>query len=459
MPASLHTTTSAITSTATKARDHSSFGSITGIDSQEVDELKPNADSDWINQRDEAFATFNELGQTEEASKVVFFEDYSSGVKTNRDPWCYNFSRATLSENMKAMITFYNSQVKGFVERYSTESAKDRSALVEEFIENDAKRISWTREIKQDLGRGKRGAFNPNGGRTSMYRPFSKQNLYFDRQFNNCVYQIPRIFPEVTTPNLAIVVCGVGASKDFSALMLDCTPNFHTHDTGQCYPRYLYEPVNESGKLDLGKQDGEVIDGYRRRDAITDRILKTFVEAYGKAVTKEDIFYYVYGVLHSPEYRTRFAADLKKMLPRIPMTKDARDFKRFADAGRQLAEWHLNYETVQPWPLDEVHDKLDLDMEETYKVSKMTFARPTAEQKAMGAKWDKTRVIYNSHVTIAKIPLQAYDYVVNGKPANEWIIERYQVIRDKDSGIVNDPNDWVKEHNASAKSSTCSSAW
>ena len=135
------------------------------------------------------------------------------------------------------------------------------------------------------------------------------------------------------------------------------------------------------------------------------------------------------------------------MLPRIPLTKEAKDFWAFSDAGRQLAEWHLNYETVEPWPVEEIHDKLDLGSEETYKVQKMTFARPTAEQKAAGAKWDKTRIIYNSHVTIAKIPLEAYDYVVNGKPAIEWIIERYQVTRDKDSGIVNDPNDWCKEHN------------
>lgn len=190
----------------------------------------------------------------------------------------------------------------------------------------------------------------------------------------------------------------------------------------------------------------EIVDGYRRRDAITDGIVKKFREAYGKDVTKEDIFYYVYGVLHSPEYRTRFAADLKKMLPRIPLTKEKKDFWDFSEAGRKLAEWHLNYETVQPWPVKEIHDKLDLGFEETYKVSKMTFARPSTEQKAAGLKWDKTRIIYNSDVTISEIPLEAYDYVVNGKPAIEWLIERYQVSRDKDSGIVNDPNDWCREH-------------
>jgi predicted helicase len=157
-------------------------------------------------------------------------------------------------------------------------------------------------------------------------------------------------------------------------------------------------------------------------------------------VKKEDIFYYVYGILHSPEYRRRFAADLKKMLPRIPLTKRAADFQAFAQAGRDLAQWHLNYETIEPYPVTEHSETLVLDPAEHFKVHKMTFGR---KAKAI----DKSTIIYNSHVTLSGIPLEAYDYVVNGKPALEWIMERYQVTRDKDSGIVNDPNDWSKEHN------------
>jgi predicted helicase len=172
-----------------------------------------------------------------------------------------------------------------------------------------------------------------------------------------------------------------------------------------------------------------------------------FRDAYGSKVIKEDIFYYVYGVLHSPEYRSRFAADLKKMLPRIPLTKEAEDFWRFSQAGRELAQWHINYETVDPWPIVEHTAKFDFDSWELYKVQKMTFARPTTAQKEAGLKWDKTQIIFNSQVTLRDIPLEAYDYVVNGKPAIEWVMERYQVTRDKDSGIVNDPNDWCKEHN------------
>lgn len=221
------------------------------------------------------------------------------------------------------------------------------------------------------------------------------------------------------------------------ALVVDCIGDLQSDGGWQYFPLYLYEKAENSLKFG---DDGVLIDGYRRRDAITDAIHKTFREAYGPKVTKEDIFYYVYGVLHSPEYRRRFAADLKKMLPRIPLTKEAKDFRAFSQAGRDLAQWHLNYETVEPYPVVEQTDTLTFDPEEKFKVHKMTFGRKAKDI-------DKTTIIYNSHVTIREIPLEAYEYVVNGKPALEWIMERYQVTRDKDSGIVNDPNDWAKEHN------------
>jgi predicted helicase len=318
--------------------------------------------------------------------------------------------------------------------------------LADEFVDNDPKRISWSRSLKTDLSKGTRHEFDAEAVRESAYRPFCKLQLYHSKVFNELHGQMGKIFPNHNTLNRLISVAGVGATKDFSCLITNVIAERQMLANAQCFPLYLYESADDSGKLDLGKNDGDVIDGYRRRDAITDAILKTFRCAYGAKVTKEDIFYYVYGVLHSPEYRTRFAADLKKMLPRIPLTKETKDFTAFSEAGRKLAEWHLNYETVPTWPVEEIHDKLDLGLEDTYKVGKMTFARPTAEQKAAGAKWDKTRIIYNNHVTITKIPLEAYEYVVNGKPAIEWIIERYQVTRDKDSGIVNDPNDWCREH-------------
>jgi predicted helicase len=214
---------------------------------------------------------------------------------------------------------------------------------------------------------------------------------------------------------------------------------------GQCFPLYLYEKAEAQDRDESSlfaaedeAPEGEVINGYRRRHAITDAMLQIFRAAYEPRVGKEDIFYYVYGILHSPEYRTRFAADLKKMLPRIPLTREAADFWRFSQAGRDLAHWHLHYETAEPYPLHEHSDTLPFDEWEHYRVQKMTFGR---QRKMI----DKGTIHYNSSITLSGIPLEAYEYVVNGKPALEWILERYQVTVDKDSGI--DPNDWCREHN------------
>jgi predicted helicase len=266
-------------------------------------------------------------------------------------------------------------------------------------------------------------------------------------------------FPKVGVENLVICLTSVGNRVDFSAVITDAIPDLHMADkngASQCFPLYLYEKDDEKAEqteekkgpkqfdLICKQHEGEFVDGYWRRSAITDTILADFRKAYaakGDApLTKEDIFYYVYGVLHSPEYRTRFASDLKKMLPRIPFTRETADFWKFSKAGRDLARWHIGYESAEPWPVAEHTAALALDPETDFVVQKMTFGRKDKQV-------DKTAIIYNSHLTLTGIPLEAYDYVVNGKPAIEWIMERYQVTVDKDSGIRNDPNDWAREHN------------
>jgi len=206
------------------------------------------------------------------------------------------------------------------------------------------------------------------------------------------------------------------------------------HDTGQCFPLYWYEKADEEKqkKNDMfASESTPDADGYIRHDAITDWSLEAFQKQYDTAITKEDIFYYVYGILHSPEYKSRFAADLKKMLPRIPL---AGDYWAFSKAGRELAKWHLNYEEVEPFPVTEENKRLVME-DDDYKVKKMTFGKKDGKP-------DKTVIAYNENLILRDIPLAAYDYVVNGKPALEWIMERYQVTKDKDSHIVNDPNEW-----------------
>lgn len=423
------------------------FASIASIDTgKKWRTLQPNEENDWINQRDPAFEKFPVLGDKEDTKQLRFFENYSQGLLTARDKWCHNFSSKELASNMSRMISVYNMETERVADKVAEASKDDKLKVFEANIDTDANKIAWSGNLKADGVKGRKHKFTPAQVVTGMFRPFSKEPTYFDRSFNERVYQLPAVFANGKLPNLVICVDSRGSTKEFSTLIVDTLPDYECISKGQCFPLHLYELADDSGKLDLGTNDGEVIDGYRRRDAITDAILKTFHGVYGANVTKEDIFYYIYGILHSPEYRTRFAADLKKMLPRIPLTKETEDFWRFSQAGRDLAHWHLNYETVEPWPVVEQMAKFNFDSWELYKVQKMTFARPTTAQKEAGLKWDKTRIIYNSHVTLSAIPLEAYDYVVNGKPAIEWVMERYQVTRDKDSGIVNDPNDWCKEH-------------
>jgi predicted helicase len=402
--------------------------------------IQPNASHDWINQRDPAFEAFAPLGDKDDDLRVVF-ADYSSGVKTNRDSWVFNFSRDAVASNVGRMIAFFNEQIEGFMKTCAGKKKDELPELVESFVDTDPKKISWTREIKQDLSRFKRGAFQKSGLRVSLYRPFTKQHLYFDRQFNNCVYQLPRIFPKPVFSNVLICVTGTGATKDFSCVATDTLPDLEVISKSICFPLYLYEKDEpQEAELISRVPEGELVDGYRRRSAITDALLADFRAAYEARIAKDDIFYYVYGVLHSPEYRTRFASDLKKMLPRLPLTRETADFWRFSQAGRDLAQWHLNYETVEPWPVQEFASELLSDPAKDFLVQKMTFGRKDRQV-------DKTTIHYNARITLTGIPLEAYDYVVNGKPALEWIMERYQITVDKDSGIRNDPNDWAREHN------------
>lgn len=186
-------------------------------------------------------------------------------------------------------------------------------------------------------------------------------------------------------------------------------------------------------------------DNITRRDAITDAGLAHFLAAYpGQEIGKEDLFYYIYGLLHSPEYRTRFANNLAKQLPRIPAVKTFDDFKAFRDAGRALGDLHVNFETAEPYMVtfkEGTHDLIPEAQDKPvkfYRVKKMKFG-------GKGKEKDKTTVIYNDNITMQNIPLEAYDYVVNGKPALDWVMERQVVKTDKASGIVNDANDYANE--------------
>ena len=409
------------------------FGSIDGIDWQL---LNPNEEGDWINQRDPVFDGFIQMGNKDDTNAQVLFSVYSLGLVTNRDPWTYSYSREQVGNNMRRLIQTYSDEVVRY-EAICAGKPKDQRPDIGDLIDPDPKRISWTHNLKEDAKRGKRHQFKNSAIVPSMYRPFNRQWLYFNRRFNERVYQIPKLFPTPEHDNIVISCTGVADRKGFSVLATDQLPNMHLTDTGQCFPLYWYEKAKENQaapQAEIPFEADEIpdADGYIRRDAITDWALSAFREHYqDPTIGREDIFWYVYGILHSPEYKTRFAADLRKMLPRVPF---AGDFWAFSSAGRELGHWHLNYETVEPWPVVEEAKRLVMEGND-YRVTKMTFGKKEGKP-------DKSVVVYNGNLTLREVPLEAYGYVVNGKSAIEWIMERYAITTDKASGIRNDPNDW-----------------
>lgn len=384
------------------------------IDGIEWTTLVPDQHGDWINPRTEGFEQFMPIGDKSAKGKGTaraLFEIFSLGVSTNRDAWCYNFSEKVLNANISNFVSQYNEDVERHEKTY------------------DGTKIKWSSKFDSYFDKAKRISCSKNKTRVVQYRPFCKQQLYFDNHLNDRPGQFPNFFPTPQHENLVIQMTGAGSTKPFSCLINDTICDLEQISKGQCFPLYWYEKrADREGMLELGLEEAK--SDYIRRDGITDWGHKEFKQAYGDPkIGKEDLFYYVYGLLHSEEYRTKYANDLKKELPRIPKVKD---FWGFSEAGRKLAELHLNYETVDPYPLEEEHNGGDYRIED-----KMRFPK----------KGVRDTIIYNSTTILRGIPEEAYEYIVNGKSAIEWLMERYAVTTDKDSGIVNDPNDWCKEHN------------
>ena len=358
------------------------------------------------------------------------FNNYSLGVGTNRDAWCYQYNKNKLKGNILKTINFYNKNL----------SESDHPII-------DTHNISWSSSLIARFESKRQLEFDENNFRIATYRPYQKQWLYFGGGLTHRVAQIPQIFPTKESNNLVISMTGLGTSKDFSCIITDTSPDVQLSANGQCFSLYLYEEnAIKSNDIDLFNQvENITADGrYIRKDAISDIGLKYFQDAYPtETFSKEDIFYYVYGLLHSEDYRTRYADNLTKELPRIPCVKKSDDFWAFSKAGRDLAHWHLNYETVEPYKakLDLGGKSLKQLEDKDFYVTKMKF--PKKDQK--------DTVIYNNAITIREIPLEAYDYVVNGKSALEWVMERQGVSTHKDSGIVNDANDWAIETMGDAK--------
>lgn len=384
--------------------------------------LKPNDVGDWLNQRSACFADYinTEPKDNFNDKNRSFFNVIVIGVSTNRDAWVCNYSDENLKNNIGFLCKNYNKERVNYVKNKQ--------------LTEDKKFVSWTVNLKKDAVNNKVHRIDIDNIDKYYYRPFVKQFIYYDRAFIERPGKWNKLYPALGKNNIVICVSGVGSSKNFSVLLSDKLVSLDYNEKTQCFPLYWYEEKQSSTEQDIFAMSTEPQEKeYIRHDGITDYILQEAREKYRtNAITKEDIFYYVYGFLHSEDYRRQFAADLKKMLPRLPLVDNAVDFKAFSEAGRKLADLHLNYEK-RPKPEQVIVERNADD----YIVEKMKFK----------SKQDKSVIIYNNHITIKNIPLEAYDYVVNGRSAIEWIMERYQVKIDKASEIKNDPNDWAKEHN------------
>lgn len=384
--------------------------------------ITPNEKHDWINQRDGLFDTLLPLAPEKrfDVKAKSVFVGYSRGFETGRDTWVYQFSQKALESNMQAMIAFYNEQL-----------GKKEPSM-------DTTKISWTRGLRKTFEKGTVLSHHPETVQIGMYRPFSKSYVYTDKLLVEYPATKERFFPTPHHKNLVICVSGVGGSKDFSTLIADTLPDVQLIFNGQCFPLYWYDEKKGEPEVSLFGTTNE--ERWTQRDGITDWCLQEVRSRFAGAqsLTKEDIFYYVYGLLHSPDYRERFADDLRKALPRIPILERVEEFIAFSKAGRRLAQLHLHYE-------DYAHKAEGVEVDERDYTAADEYTYYTVEKMRFPKKDERHTIIYNGHIAIRNIPAEAYDYVVNGKSAIEWGMERYAVTIHKDSGIKNDPNLWSRE--------------
>ena len=354
------------------------------------------------------FETFIPIG-TQEAKaeqsegRDVIFHRFSNGISTARDAWAYNFNRNTLTDNMNRLIGIYNAEVDRWKRR------ENRDTNVDDFVIYDDAKIKWSSGLKQKLKSSQLAGFTTTKIRRSLYRPFTKSHLYFDRMINDRVLVFPSIFPTPRTEaeNRVICVAGIGDRKGFGCLMTNRIPSLDlAFEKNQCFPFYTYD---ENGR--------------NRRENITDWALAQFRGHYqNEAIGKWDIFHYVYALLHHPDYRDRYQANLKRDLPHLPYTPD---FWGFAKAGGRLGEIHIGYEEGPEHQLTFIENR---EVPINWRVEKMKLSK------------DKTQLVYNDFLTLDGIPAKVFDYRLGNRSALEWVIDQYRVKTDKRSGIVNDPN-------------------
>lgn len=423
--------------------------------------IEPNKEGDWLNQRSVEFETWPEISAKGSGSKKIFGIG-SGGLATGRDAWNYNFSFETLSNRFDSIISEY---VTAKDEFHKFNPVKKKRAEFIEFLKSsainfaDPVKIKWSVSLETAAAAGRSIRRSDKDYRLALYRPFCKQQSSFGALLNHSRYQLPSMFPTSEHSNIGFYQVGNGSAVPFSVIATSLLPDLHVTGAGsggQFFTRFTWTPVDaedgglfgegnvvKQGEASVYGQVGEVVDGYVRVDNITDEIKQIYRDALGSDASGDDIFHFVYGKLHDPAYRAQYAADLKKMLPHIETPSSRAEFDKFAAAGKELMALHVDYESVEPWPLD-IQVKGDESDRETWRVHKMKWAKRKDPETGKNVN-DVTKLIYNKQVTISGIPAEADQYMLGSRSAVAWLIDRYQVKKDKASGIVNDPNDWADE--------------
>ncbi len=422
----------------------SSKGDYSAIDWQE---LSPDSRHTWLTEGlQDDFETFLPMGSKEAKAGEgkAIFGNYGCGIKTSRDTWVYNFNLDELEINIRRMSETYNDHVS----RWPRLSPKPN---MDDFVTNDDEKISWSRDLKLDVQRGKYAEFKKEKIRKSLYRPFSKQYIYFDRILNEEVYQFPHYFPALQSKKENLVICLSGLGHDiFRCQMADAITDYKFSNSAnggtQCFPFYVYDE-----------------DGSNRRENLSDWALEQFRERYSRVekreqsdpllstpqslISKWDIFYYVYALLHAPAYREKYAANLKRDLPHIPFVDSVEQFWKYVEAGRQLAELHVNYEAQAEYPLEMVENP---EAHLNWRVEKMKLVKPSQpppslpqnpQNQGILGEGQTATLVYNDFLTLKGIPAEAFEYRLGNRSALDWVIDQYRVTTDPRSKIVNDPND------------------
>ncbi len=394
--------------------------------------IEPDYKENWINKGDKTFDEFIKLGDKKNKNDLVIFNEYTGGLKTSRDSWNYNFSLNKLKANIKKSVDFFNSEL----DRYQ-KTSKSKNIL--SFVNKDQKKISWNRSFINDIrGKNKKKVFNDHF-QLALYRPFTKCYAYRHLSFNDQVYQYGKIIPNNSYKNLSICINGVG-SHEFTAIISDLIVDYGCLSPTQCFPKFIYEKQELDDGLFANINEKK---NSTQKDSINDQILDYFRKSYNnKKISKDDIFYFTYGIFHSLDYKKRYQNNLSKELAKVPLLKKFDDFKLFVSSGKKLADLHLNYENSSKYPI-EINKEKNFDFQSIK--DKKSFFKVTKMKILKNEDKEFFSIVYNKNIILEKIPKEVLDYKVGNKSAIEHVVDRQAITVNDKTFIVNDANDYSNE--------------